>query len=43
MRSLGALSLREIAAGLNDHGIPTARGGASWSATQVQRVLARSS
>lgn len=43
VRALGASSLREIAAGLNDRGIPTARGGTSWSATQVQRVLARSS
>lgn len=36
----GAASLREIAAALNDRGIPTARGG-QWSAVQVQRVLAR--
>lgn len=36
----GATSLREIAAGLNGRGIPTPRGG-TWSAVQVQRVLAR--
>jgi DNA invertase Pin-like site-specific DNA recombinase len=36
----GAVSLREIAAGLNERGIPTARG-AKWSAVQVQRVMAR--
>jgi DNA invertase Pin-like site-specific DNA recombinase len=35
----GAASLREIASVLNERGIPTARGG-SWSAVQVQRVLA---
>ena len=37
----GASSLREIAAALNERGIPTARGG-SWSAVQVQRVMQRS-
>jgi DNA invertase Pin-like site-specific DNA recombinase len=36
----GAVSLREIAAGLNTRGIPTARGG-TWSAVQVKRVLER--
>jgi len=36
----GATTLREIAAALNETGIPTARGG-EWSAVQVQRVLAR--
>jgi DNA invertase Pin-like site-specific DNA recombinase len=36
----GATSLRDIAEGLNDRGIPTARGG-QWSAVQVQRVLDR--
>lgn len=35
----GAGSLREIAAGLNQRGITTARGG-NWSAVQVQRLLA---
>jgi Recombinase len=33
-------SLQVIAAGLNDRGIETARGG-EWSAVQVQRVLQR--
>jgi recombinase len=36
----GAKSLNAIADGLNERGIPTARGG-HWSATQVARVLAR--
>ncbi|CAM3270672.1 hypothetical protein JHFBIEKO_4804 [Methylobacterium mesophilicum] len=40
IRAAGAVSLREIAAGLNERGIPTARGG-EWSAVQVQRVIAR--
>jgi len=38
LRSKGATSLREIAEGLNQHGIATARGG-EWSAVQVSRVL----
>ncbi|MDN3575011.1 recombinase family protein [Methylobacterium longum] len=38
IRASGAVSLREIAAGLNARGIPTARGG-TWSAVQVKRVL----
>jgi Recombinase len=33
-------SLRQIAANLNERGIPTARGG-EWSAMQVQRVMNR--
>jgi len=37
----GATSLRELAAGLNKAGIPTARGQGNWSAKQVQRALAR--
>jgi|SRR5947209_548168 len=37
----GADSLRAIADGLNEAGIPTARGKGQWSATQVQRVLER--
>jgi DNA invertase Pin-like site-specific DNA recombinase len=37
----GAASLRAIAAGLNERGIPTARGTGTWSATEVTRVLAR--
>lgn len=40
LRASGASSLRQIAAGLNKRGIPTARGGA-WSAVQVKRVLER--
>ncbi|KIU28821.1 resolvase [Methylobacterium radiotolerans] len=40
IRAEGAVSLREIAAGLNAKGIPTARGG-EWSAVQVSRVLSR--
>jgi hypothetical protein len=40
LKASGAVSLREIAAGLNARGIPTARGG-QWSAVQVQRVVAR--
>jgi DNA invertase Pin-like site-specific DNA recombinase len=41
LRAAGATSLREIAAGLNARGIPTARGNGSWSAVQVARVLER--
>jgi DNA invertase Pin-like site-specific DNA recombinase len=40
LRAKGAVSLRQIARGLNDEGIPAERGGA-WSAAQVQRLLAR--
>jgi DNA invertase Pin-like site-specific DNA recombinase len=40
LRQAGAKSLNAIANGLNERGIPTARGG-SWSATQVARVKAR--
>jgi DNA invertase Pin-like site-specific DNA recombinase len=36
----GATSLRAIAAGLNERGIPTARGG-EWSSPQVMRILGR--
>ena len=35
----GAGSLRAIAEGLNEAGIPTARGQGQWSTTQVKRVL----
>ena len=38
IKAAGALSLREIACGLNDRDIPTARGG-RWSAVQVDRAL----
>src|SRR5258707_10101653 len=37
----GADSLRAIADGLNEAGVPTARGQGQWSATQVSRMLAR--
>jgi len=40
IRATGATSLRAMAAGLNDRGIPAARGGA-WGASQVQKVIAR--
>jgi DNA invertase Pin-like site-specific DNA recombinase len=36
----GATSLRAIAGGLNERGVPTPRGGI-WSSAQVMRVLAR--
>ncbi|MCJ2061855.1 recombinase family protein [Methylobacterium sp. J-088] len=38
-RAEGAVSLRQIAAALDARAIPPARGG-TWSAAQVQRVLA---
>jgi DNA invertase Pin-like site-specific DNA recombinase len=41
LQDAGATSLRAIAAGLNDRGIPTARGSGEWTATQVLRVLER--
>jgi DNA invertase Pin-like site-specific DNA recombinase len=41
LKALGAVSLRDIASGLNDRNIPAPRGGA-WSATQVMRLLAAS-
>jgi DNA invertase Pin-like site-specific DNA recombinase len=37
----GAESLRAIADGLNEAGIPTPRGHGQWSAVQVQRTLVR--
>jgi DNA invertase Pin-like site-specific DNA recombinase len=39
LRERGATSLRAIAEGLNERGIPTAKGSSQWSATQVMRVL----
>jgi hypothetical protein len=42
LRAAGATSLRAIAAGLNEKGIPTSRGSGEWSAVQVARVLERS-
>jgi len=41
LQASGATSLRAIAAGLNERGIPTARGSGAWSAVQVARVLER--
>ena len=38
IKAVGAVSLRDIAAALNERSIPTARGG-EWSAVQVRRVL----
>jgi DNA invertase Pin-like site-specific DNA recombinase len=38
LRSAGRVSLRELAAGLDERGIPAARGG-RWSANQVARML----
>lgn len=40
IQAAGALSLRQIAAGLNECNITTPRGG-EWNAVQVQRVLTR--
>jgi DNA invertase Pin-like site-specific DNA recombinase len=40
LQASGATSLRAIAAGLDERGIPTARGG-KWSSVQVMRVLER--
>lgn len=41
LEAAGATSLRAIAAGLNERGIPTARGEGVWSAAQVKRVQVR--
>ena len=41
LRKSGVTSLSGIAAALSERGIPTARGGSSWTAAQVGRVLAR--
>jgi DNA invertase Pin-like site-specific DNA recombinase len=40
LQEAGKTSLGQLAAGLNEAGVPTPRGG-EWTATQVQRVLAR--
>jgi DNA invertase Pin-like site-specific DNA recombinase len=40
LREAGAVSLRDLAAGLNTRGIRTVRG-SKWSAVQVSRVLSR--
>lgn len=41
LRAAGVTSLGGIARALSDRSIPTARGGANWTETQVSRVLAR--
>lgn len=41
LQAAGATSLRAIAAGLNEAGIPTAKGTGTWAAVQVARVLER--
>jgi hypothetical protein len=38
LQAAGAVSLRAIAAGLNERNIPTARGG-EWAPTQVARLI----
>jgi hypothetical protein len=40
LQAAGKTSLRAIAAGLNDAGVPTARG-EKWSSPQVMRILER--
>jgi DNA invertase Pin-like site-specific DNA recombinase len=40
LQAAGKTSLRAIAAGLNEQGIPTARGG-EWSSPQIMRLLER--
>jgi DNA invertase Pin-like site-specific DNA recombinase len=40
LQAEGAISLRQIAAGLNALEIPTPRGAGEWSAVQVQRTIA---
>jgi hypothetical protein len=40
-RTAGAVSLRAIAAHLNEQGATTARRGSTWTAAAVQRVLRR--
>ncbi len=41
LQASGHTSLRGIAAGLEERGIPTPRGKRSWTATQVRRILGR--
>jgi len=38
LQAAGATSLRQIAAGLNAKGIPTARGEGEWTVLQVKRT-----
>jgi hypothetical protein len=40
LQAAGKTSLRAIAAGLNEQGIPAARGG-EWSSAQIMRLLER--
>ena len=40
-RAAGAVSMAEVAQGLNRRGIPTPRGSGSWTHTTVARVMAR--
>jgi DNA invertase Pin-like site-specific DNA recombinase len=41
LQAAGKTSLRAIADGLNQRGIPTSKGNGDWQAVQVARVLAR--
>jgi DNA invertase Pin-like site-specific DNA recombinase len=41
LQAAGATTLQAIAAGLNERGIPTARGDGTWSPVQVKRVIDR--
>jgi hypothetical protein len=41
LQAAGKTSLRAIAAGLNDQGIPTVGGQGTWLAAQVARLLER--
>jgi len=41
LKASGNTTLRGIATGLNQRGIPTATGHGVWSAVQVRRVLER--
>ena len=40
-RAAGAMSMAEIAQGLNQRGVPSPGGGGAWTHTTVERVLAR--
>jgi Recombinase len=41
LQASGVTTLRDIAAALNERGIPTASGKGPWQASQVRRMLAR--
>jgi hypothetical protein len=41
LQAAGKTSLRDIAAALNEKGVPTAWGRSIWTASQVRRVLQR--